>query len=52
MERKYLCKDCIWVNSQANESGMVHCKFLLIAVYGNSQPCHQFELYDPKNRPF
>lgn len=52
MERECLCKNCIWVDSQANQFGMVHCKFLKIAVYGRSLPCHHFELYDPKNRPF
>lgn len=52
MEKERLCKNCIWVNSQANESGMIHCKFLNCAVYGDSQPCAQFELYDPENRPF
>lgn len=52
MEKKRLCKHCIWVNSQANENGMVHCKFLNCGVYGDSQPCAQFEWYDPKDRPF
>ena len=52
MEKERLCKNCIWVNSQANESGMVHCKYLNCAVYGNSQPCAHYELYDPENRPF
>lgn len=52
MEKERLCKNCIWVNSQANESGMVHCKYLQIGVYGNSQPCAQFEWYDQKDRPF
>ena len=52
MEKERLCKNCIWVSSQPNESGMIRCKYLQIAVDGNSQPCHQFELYDPENRPF
>lgn len=52
MEKERKCKNCIWVNSQANESGMIRCKYLNCAVYGDSQPCAQFELYDPENRPF
>ena len=52
MEKERLCKNCVWVCSQANEFGMVFCKWLQIAVYGNSQPCAQYELYDPENRPF
>lgn len=47
---KYLCKDCIWVNSQANESGMVYCKLLNQNVYGGSVPCPSFELYVPPTK--
>ena len=52
MEKERLCKNCIWINSQANESGMLYCKFQQCAVYGGSQPCAKYELYDPENRPF
>lgn len=52
MENKKMCKNCIWVNSQANESGMVHCKYLNYVIWEDSQPCAKFELYDPENRPF
>lgn len=43
----FRCKDCIWVNSQPNENGMVHCKYLDRNVYGGSMPCPNFELYEP-----
>ena len=52
MEKERLCKNCIWVYSQANESGIVYCRYLKMGVYGGSQPCSRYELYDPENRPF
>ena len=52
MEKERKCKNCIWVSSQPNEMGMVRCKFLQTGVYRDSQPCAQYELYDPENRPF
>lgn len=52
MENERKCKNCIWINSQANESGMIYCRYLACAVYGDSQPCAQYELYDPENKPF
>ena len=52
MEKERKCKTCIWVTSQPNEMGMVRCKFLQTGVYGDSQPCAQYELYDPENSPF
>lgn len=52
MEKERLCKNCVWVCSQANESGMLRCRWLNCAVYGNSQPCAKYELYDLENEPF
>ena len=52
MEKERLCKNCVWVNSQANESGMVYCKWLQTGVWGDSEPCAWFELYDPENEHF
>lgn len=48
--KEYVCKNCVWVNSQPNENGMVHCKWLKRNVYGGSVPCDNWELYEPPFR--
>lgn len=48
--KEFLCKQCVWVNSQPNENGMVHCKLLDRNVYGGSMPCPDGELYEPPFR--
>lgn len=46
------CMNCIWRNSQPNESGMVYCNFFHCGVYAHSLACKNHEWYDHRDDPF